>query len=725
MKLLSLKGRNIGLLKGDFEFEFDDALTVITGPIGCGKSTILTMIRASLTNSFPGNAASWASWGTSPQEACYFVVSWRIGNKVLHIAKAVAGEKKFGTLNIPRLRIEHDDGKVEEVFGSKEALEKTHALIPVPANIIDGHLIVDQDSITAPVSATPAKFKEIIHTLTRTNEMEAMRHQVRDVLMTVTVPDVQGPLQEAVTENNLAQGEMNRLAGEIKEAERAYGLIDINAVNRKLETLELLKKNDELRTRLESQLTTGRNVYAQLGGQLKNQESSLLSLRAEHAAKAPEAEEAKKSLYSADALIANTKQRIVLQGKASKLAEALQECMASQPVAPTEERPAEGAETWVIDKLNETKQAHAIALRRLNLAKQGSCPECGTSTTLCEHDLTNLQVEVSNLSTDIDTLNETLNEVRKLNKAWVKFDADSKDYENCVETTMAKAAEVNQALEAMQDIPDMTPELKAEIAKVVSAFDILERNVASMENSISAVKGHLNSQQDMLNSIEQQLADIPPARYDDNEYARLTKSANDAAGLRDKITRLNGNFDMAVKAVERAAQKLEIQEKRAAAVKPIERFRSILDKVSTVLMKDGLPRIMSLQYMQKLNERLAFYLSTINADFTAYIDENLEFMAKKSDGLVHSAKRLSGGQKQQASVCYLLAVNDVFASTLGILALDEPSGAMQESNSRDLAEAFNYLAKMGQHTGRQFIVITHSNALAAYGCKQIALEGSE
>ena len=87
--------------------------------------------------------------------------------------------------------------------------------------------------------------------------------------------------------------------------------------------------------------------------------------------------------------------------------------------------------------------------------------------------------------------------------------------------------------------------------------------------------------------------------------------------------------------------------------------------------------------------------------------------------------QLSGGQKQQASVCYLLAVNDVFASTLGVLALDEPSGAMQESNSQDLAEAFNYLAKMGQQTGRQFIVITHSTSLAALGCKNISLEGHE
>ena len=127
--------------------------------------------------------------------------------------------------------------------------------------------------------------------------------------------------------------------------------------------------------------------------------------------------------------------------------------------------------------------------------------------------------------------------------------------------------------------------------------------------------------------------------------------------------------------------------------------------------------------MKKLNERLKFYLEMINAEFSAFIDDNLEFMARKSDGLVHHAKRLSGGQKQQASVCYLLAVNDVFASTLGVLALDEPSGAMQEANSKDLAEAFNYLAKMGQVTGRQFIVITHSNSLAALGCKNISLEG--
>jgi len=62
MKLISVEGQNVGLLRGKFSYEFDGSMTVITGPIGCGKSTILTMVRASLTNVFPGSASTWASW---------------------------------------------------------------------------------------------------------------------------------------------------------------------------------------------------------------------------------------------------------------------------------------------------------------------------------------------------------------------------------------------------------------------------------------------------------------------------------------------------------------------------------------------------------------------------------------------------------------------------------------------------------------------------------------
>ena len=725
MKLLSLKGRNIGLLKGDFEFEFDEAMTVITGPIGCGKSTTLTMIRASLTNAFPGTALSWASWGVSPLEACYFVVTWRIGDKVLHIAKCVAGEKAFTALKIPRLRIEYDDGNVEELYGSKESLEKTHSFIPVPASIIDGHLIVDQDSITAPVASTPAKFKEIIHTLTRTSELETIRSQARDVLMSVTVPDVQGPLQEAQAELALLQGEYNRLEAEIQASTAAYVILDMPTVLLQLDTLDLLKKNDDRRTKLDTQHLTAVQAISQLESQLTARNEDWTSMLAQKEATKTAAEEAKKSLYSADATLIARKRIEFLQIKASQLSKDLQVCIKSEPVAPNSNRLncTRELEEEMTAKIGDANQRYKAAKHKLELAEQGQCPQCGNSTSLCAADLELLNKEAEDIKGDVALYCYTTLAIKSGIKEWETYDKAIADYHTCVMNTMTKSEETSQELDSLKDTPEMTPEIKTGFTKVASAYDTLERSISSIENSISALQGHLQSQTDMLDVVVKELADIPVARFDGNEYARLTKICEDGNSIKQQVGRLEGNLDGTEKSLERAKQKVIAQELRAASVKPIERFRSILERVNQVLMKDGLPRLLSLQYMGKLNERLAFYLDTIHADFTAAIDENLEFTVRKADGMIHHAKRLSGGQKQQASVCYLLAVNDVFASTLGVLALDEPSGAMQESNSRDLAEAFNYLAKMGLQTGRQFIVITHSTSLAAYGCKHIALEG--
>lgn len=724
MKLLSLKGRNIGLLKGDFEFEFDEALTVITGPIGCGKSTILTMVRASLTNSFPGNAASWASWGVSPQEACYFVASWRIGKKTLHIAKAVSGEKKFAALNIPRLRIEHEDGNVEDVFGSREALERTHALIPVPASIIDGHLIVDQDSITAPVSATPAKFKEIIHVLTRTNELEDMRSQIRDVLVAVTVPDVELPLQEAKADKNMAEGHRNALATEMQNLSAQYAVMDVNCINAELDYHEGLRTSDETRRQINSKLAVCRNSIRSLQQQLDNANTALLALIQERESTKESVEEARKALYSADVLIAANNKLNALRAKAAQLAKELQTCLESEPVVPEQPRPTEEHIAELRSRLDEEKEQHTLDARRLSLAEQGACPECGVSTTLCQHDKEELVRAVSEAVENIKSINSALNDSVRLDKAWDKYESSRKEYEGCVESTMSRAAEVAAEIDSLEATTQpMTEEIKRALTEVVRNFSTTESLIASNEKSVSSLTAHISSQTSLEESLVVELNQLPQVSYDANLHAQVKKRHDDSVEVYDSIRRLSGSLDEAEKTLQRAGQRLDAQQKRADSVAPTVRFRSILEKASTALMKDGLPRLLSLQYMKKLNERLKFYLEMINAEFSAFIDDNLEFMARKSDGLVHHAKRLSGGQKQQASVCYLLAVNDVFASTLGVLALDEPSGAMQEANSKDLAEAFNYLAKMGQVTGRQFIVITHSNSLAALGCKNISLEG--
>lgn len=723
MKLISLKGRNIGLLKGEFEFNFDDALTVITGPIGCGKSTLLTMVRASLTNSFPGNTASWASWGTPPQEACYFVATWRIGDKVLHIAKCVSGEKQFAGLNIPRLRIEKDSGEVEEITSSRDALERTLSLIPVPANIIDGHLIVDQDSITAPVAATPAKFKETIHTLTRTDELENIRGSIRDTLGSVTIPDVEEPLKQAEQDVNVDSGEVLKYQKLFEELSNELQAMLIHEVNTRLDELQRIKTTVQRRNELQSQLTTADNIIRQLEQNLEMLQNKKAELELAVESNKADAEESRKILYSADVIIKANNRIAALKKQKTDYAAKLEEYARNTVDRPGFEDPTDEQLDQLNNAINEVKQSLAAVRKKLELSAQGQCPECGNSTEVCETDLQALQTKENDCITLLQELESALSISKANKRAWADYEQKAKRWMDAVAAADAKHEEILQELESLKDTPIMDDSVKAFHNKRAAEYDSYVKSLTKLNNDITIATTHRENQITAKANKQAEFDVLPAETFNEHEHARLTKIVDDHLRLRMRMSEIKGSLENAVKALERSQSRLDAQQKRAAQVEPIRKFRAVLEKAAAVLVKDGLPKLLSLQYMGKLNERLAFYLNMINADFTAFIDDNLEFTARKADGLVHRANRLSGGQKQQASVAYLLAVNDVFASTLGILALDEPSGAMQESNSQELAEAFSYLAKVGKQTNRQFIVITHSASLAAYGCTHIELEG--
>lgn len=717
MKLISVEGQNVGLLRGKFSYEFDGSMTVITGPIGCGKSTILTMVRASLTNVFPGSASTWASWKLDAAETSYFIVTWKIGKKLLRIAKCLTNDKLFQTLNIPRLKIEHEDGKVEDIYGSKEALERTHSLIAIPPSVIDGHLVVDQDSITTPVNSSSAKFKETIYTLTRMDDLENLRLTFRDYLGTLVVPQVEEELNATKIEFNIVQGEKLQL--ESDKSNKINQLVELNLpyVNEQLTLCERRQANIAKRDEFTKSLQNLELGLEQSQVKLTAASASLSSLEQYVNIFADEYKKNIARLNQLDELSRKLIRYNVIKNNIAVLTTKVNEF----DLTPPAEEPFDRAE---VQNLVGSIGKLEVELKDLNEQKtlllQEQCPVCKNPIKDAASKLVQVEKDIALKTQQLADYRSLLSSANALEDAWKVWEVN-RNQTSVYKAQLAKDQDEFEQLRDCESFDDKERELL--LGKTIH-YQNQEKLLQAARYNVSAEKAIIDNYTKQVNLIKGNLDKIPSDPYNEHEHARYKAIHASAVNINTDLAVIDGKLLAKEAEIQRITGRLASLNQRFDQVKPILAMREIVERAITVLNKDNLPKLLALQSQIKLNERIRFYLNEMNADFAAYIDDNLDFVAKKNDGMEHKASRLSGGQKQQASIAYLLAVSDVFASSLGVLALDEPTGAMQESNARDMAEVFHNLTQSNKIADRQFIIVTHSQTLAAYGYKAITLEGS-
>ena len=148
------------------------------------------------------------------------------------------------------------------------------------------------------------------------------------------------------------------------------------------------------------------------------------------------------------------------------------------------------------------------------------------------------------------------------------------------------------------------------------------------------------------------------------------------------------------------------QEDRNQAAK----VRQLFTDAREVLHRENLPKLVMQKMLHGLNALLDRYLAIFETNFTAYVDENFDFMCSFSHKSNVPARALSGGQKVALSLAFKFAISELLANQLPVISLDEPTVWLDEINKPRLAEVLNKVREFTER-GVFVLVATHESIL--------------
>jgi DNA repair exonuclease SbcCD ATPase subunit len=165
-----------------------------------------------------------------------------------------------------------------------------------------------------------------------------------------------------------------------------------------------------------------------------------------------------------------------------------------------------------------------------------------------------------------------------------------------------------------------------------------------------------------------------------------------------------------------AAKEAELARARADEQKAVKlrKWTGLADKTRGALK--NAPRIVAQRNLQLLETSINELLQVFQVNFQVKVAEDgtQTFVAEFYDGRKAVAQRLSIGQKTVLALAFRVAVNAMFAEEIGLLALDEPTAALDQPRIRALAPVLERLRELSTAKGLQCLLVTHATSLSEF-----------
>lgn len=248
------------------------------------------------------------------------------------------------------------------------------------------------------------------------------------------------------------------------------------------------------------------------------------------------------------------------------------------------------------------------------------------------------------------------------------------------------------------------------ISELTTNIQNLQKDYAycvDMERRLEQLRTSVNSANIELNKFS--VCDIP--QIDPDKTRALIESLDQEAKLvRDlEVERVGvqNSLNTSISSLQTYKEKQEKEHEKAL-------YKMALDDLRNQFRYDGAPRQLVMQNLVLMQGLINTHLGALQVPFRVEVGEGLTFKCIFKNGVTMFSDELSGGQETVLSLAFRLAACETFASSMGMLVLDEPTVWIDENTKSLFPAIVSYLKDMASRFNMQFIIPTHEQGLIVH-----------
>jgi DNA repair exonuclease SbcCD ATPase subunit len=686
----------------DLDLEFGTGVIGIVGSNGSGKSNLMKGILRALTGdvSHSGKKEDDLSWGEkSGSIEIWFTVNGSEG----YIKR---------DLNSSRCALKIGD---VEYKSYKEVSNVLYPTLGVAPKVLTDIVFVMQGQIEGILFQPPGDRARALQHLFGTQNAEQLRELLYDEITNLPVTsyaeaiaqlenklntEIELPLNEARDTVKLCS------AWQISPEEYrqvCQQIIDYAAYADRIKTLPGMKS--EL-ARVDTACTTAENQLRALHASAAALESSLADTEAM-------GDEARTVVDTF-----NTQGRMTAEKDLAAAAVLDSQAVLSGSIPPPP-FPRELLET-AHHSLSARKTEYAQLSGILDMLASGTSATCPT----CGQDVKDIGAKKQQLASMAASMGQQDAKVSKMDEQFTSWLEVSSNLQHAQAAAQVKLKQAEAQLVALAKIKTVSKADADAAALFVNMRNTQQLQLSGLRGNISGLEVSLPNQRAACETLRTQYTEISGAigrLVPESAVAGLIAKRKKHEDAQLAIGRAEGIISALQPQHDCAVKQIDEYKERQRQASGLLKWRDMLERARKILHRDELPNMVAQAYLRVLNQRMAKYLELFGAKYSATLAADTSVSCVFPGAPPTSGDRLSGGQKTVLGVAFRLAVYDILGSGLGVLAMDEPTAALDSDSVTSLMSVLEHLRSYVKGAGLQIFIVTHAHHLTGSFDQTVAL----